>query len=59
MPDTLPPQFRLLNADEFDRLSTREKAEYLRKAVEAQKAITAHIDEALARMAKNSEANRK
>lgn len=47
-----PPHFRLLSPEEFERLTVKEKAEYLRRAVEAQKAITEHIDRALAQMAK-------
>jgi hypothetical protein len=50
--DPPPPPFQLLTPEEFDRLTIQEKAEYLRRAVEAQKAITDHIDRALAAMAK-------
>jgi hypothetical protein len=52
MPEHKPEEFRLLSPEEFDRLSTGEKANYLRQAVEAQKAITDQIDRALAEIAK-------
>jgi hypothetical protein len=36
--------FRLLTNEEFDRLTTAEKAEYLQEAVEAQKRVLAQFE---------------
>ena len=47
-----PTSFRILSPEEFDCLPTKEKADYLRQAVEAQKAITEHLDRALAAITK-------
>ncbi|HYD56292.1 MAG TPA: hypothetical protein VEB41_05250 [Burkholderiales bacterium] len=41
---TIPKPFRVLSMEEFERLTTAEKAEYLREAVEAQKRVVQQFE---------------